>query len=211
MTVHAWLLFLATALVSTLMPGPSSALCLAHGAAHGPRRAFYTALGVNVAVLCLMALSAVGVGAILSASSATFQVLKTVGALFLGGVGIAMWRSSGAADATVQDDAPAVEAHRATRGRLFLMGLFTGAANPKALLFFFALFPQFIRPEAPRLGQFALLAVTWMVCEMGALLAYAVGGQRLSGWLRQRRAVPWLHRVCALLLIAVAIWLGLVS
>jgi threonine/homoserine/homoserine lactone efflux protein len=60
-----------------------------------------------------------------------------------------------------------------------------GASNPKALLFFGALFPQFIDPSAPQLPQFFVLGATFVVFELGWLSIYAMTAARARNWLQQ--------------------------
>jgi uncharacterized membrane protein YdjX (TVP38/TMEM64 family) len=69
MSLQHWLLYLSVVLAVILTPGPSAALCLTHGARHGVWRATATVLGGMVASLTLMTLSALGLGAAITAST----------------------------------------------------------------------------------------------------------------------------------------------
>jgi threonine/homoserine/homoserine lactone efflux protein len=134
----------------------------------------------------VMALSAMGLGALLAASETAFTTAKVLGAGYLIWLGIRTFRS----DTVLADTAP-------PSGRSFyLQGLLVGASNPKAVLFFAAFFPQFLNPAAPMLPQFALLALTFVACEFIVLTLCALGVARLLPLLRAGSAARWINRVC---------------
>src|SRR3954468_15683104 len=134
MTLSTWLLYLLAVSLLIVTPGPTMLMCVTNAVNHGPVRALASVAGALVASVGVMALSALGLGAVLAASEAAFTVLKVIGAAYLIWLGIRTFRST----AALQESA--VPAHRS----LFVQGLLVGASNPKALLFFSAFFPQFI-------------------------------------------------------------------
>jgi homoserine/homoserine lactone efflux protein len=187
MTLSTYLLYLAAVSLLIVTPGPTMLMCVTNAVNHGPARALASAAGALAASVCIMALSALGLGALLAASEAAFTVLKVAGALYLMWLGIRTFRSGTAL-------APARPAG-ASRS-LLVQGLLVGASNPKALLFFSAFFPQFIDPAAPVLPQFVLLAATFVAGDFLMLVAAAFGVGRIAPWLRQARVVRWINRVC---------------
>ncbi len=78
-----WLAYVGVITVLISSPGPSAMLCIAHGVKYGKSSALATVFGGTFASLTLMVLSAVGLGAILAASSEVFLLLKIFGALYL--------------------------------------------------------------------------------------------------------------------------------
>ncbi|AMO21573.1 LysE family translocator [Ramlibacter solisilvae] len=187
MTLSTYLLYLAAVVVLVITPGPTMLMCVANAINHGPARAMASAAGALTASLGVMALSALGLGALLAASAAAFTVLKLAGAAYLIWLGIRMMRGS----------APPLSDAAATAGRsMFVQGLLVGASNPKAVLFFAAFFPQFIDPAQPVLPQFMLLSLTFVVLDGLMLVACALGVGRVAPWLRESRAVRWINRVC---------------
>jgi threonine/homoserine/homoserine lactone efflux protein len=159
MAVHTWLLYLAAALGLSLTPGPNSLLVLTHGALHGHRKTLFTVAGGALGFVALIALSMLGIGALLKASAGALTVLKLLGGVYLIWLGIQLWR------------APAIhlraDASRAdTRGaELFRQGLLTALSNPKALLFYGAFLPQFIDPRRDLLIQFVVMATNFVAIE----------------------------------------------
>jgi homoserine/homoserine lactone efflux protein len=195
MSLHHWLLYVSVVLAVIVTPGPSAALCLTHGASHGVWRATATVLGGMVASLTLMTLSALGLGAAITASTTLFLVIKFAGAAYLIWLGLAMWRAPApAADATsIASTGPATSHARWTR--LWRQGFLVGIGNPKDLLFFGALFPQFLDPAKPMAAQFALLAATWLAVDGLSMTGYAALGTRIGPALRRSGAGRLFNRL----------------
>ena len=178
MTFATWLLYVAAVLVLTVTPGPSVLMCVSTSANLGAPKALIASLGSTTAIVSIMALSALGLGTALAASETLFTVLKWLGAAYLAYLGINSLLSS----ATEIAVSGSVES--STNGRLFAQGFLVGASNPKALLFFGALFPQFIVPSAPQVSQFFVLGVT----------IYALSASKAKRWLQQPRRAKLFNR-----------------
>lgn len=149
MTLSAWLMYLTVVLLSTLTPGPAVLLAISNAIAQGPRAAAFSSLGNVVGLMLLSTAAMAGVGAILQSSTLVFAVLKTMGAIYLIYLGIRRWRSCVGAIARQDSDlAPR------TPAKLFAQGALLAVTNPKAILFFAALFPQFIATDRPLMVQF---------------------------------------------------------
>jgi homoserine/homoserine lactone efflux protein len=170
--------FALTELVLSLTPGPAVLLVISQSVTAGFRASARGALGIISGNAIYFGLSALGVGALLVASEPLFQLIRILGALYLVWIGIRL---------IMGDHAP-VEAQAKPSARtrsFFVQGLWTQLLNPKALLFFTALLPQFIVPEQ---GAFAVqlftLAVVSVTVELPVLLVYGWvadrGRQRLS-------------------------------
>jgi homoserine/homoserine lactone efflux protein len=159
MALHTWLIYLLAATGLSLTPGPNSLLVLTHGALHGHRKTLFTVAGGAIGFVALIALSMLGIGAVLKASASALTMLKLLGGAYLVWLGIELWR------------APAIHVRAAaaktdTRGAaLFRQGLLAAVTNPKALLFYGAFLPQFIDPGRDLLIQFVIMAATFAVVE----------------------------------------------
>jgi threonine/homoserine/homoserine lactone efflux protein len=81
MALHTWLLYLVAAFGLSLTPGPNSLLVLTHGALHGHRKTLFTVAGGAIGFVVLIALSMVGIGALLKASAHALTLLKLIGGL----------------------------------------------------------------------------------------------------------------------------------
>jgi homoserine/homoserine lactone efflux protein len=160
MALHTWLIYLVAAIGLSLTPGPNSLLVLTHGALHGHRKTLFTVAGGAIGFTVLIALSMLGIGALLKTSGNALTVLKLLGGAYLVWLGIELWRAPAIhlrADAAGAD----------TRGaELFRQGLFAAVTNPKALLFYGAFLPQFIDPGRDLLLQFVIMAATFAAIEI---------------------------------------------
>jgi homoserine/homoserine lactone efflux protein len=172
MSVESWLAFTTMELVLCLTPGPAVLLVLSHATAFGARASLGSTLGILSGNSVYFCLSAAGLGAALLASAGLFEAIRWAGAGYLVLLGIRMLRRGATS--------PVHDRRAARRGRLslFAQGFLLQIANPKALVFFTALLPQFVAPSRDLVWQVAVLAVTSVLIELGVLVAYAVAAER---------------------------------
>ena len=145
-----------------------------------------------------MVLSALGLGAALAASELLFNVLKWLGAAYLAYLGVVSLLSK------TSEIAVSGEVKPANTRRLFAQGFLVGASNPKALLFFGALFPQFIVPSEPQLPQFVVLGVTFVFFELLWLGIYALTAAKAKQWLQKPRRARLFNRATGIVFLLAA-------
>jgi len=203
MALHTWLLYLVAAFGLSLTPGPNSLLVLTHGALHGHRKTLFTVAGGAIGFVVLIALSMVGIGALLKASAHALTVLKLIGGLYLVWLGIQLWRAP-----AIQLRADAAQDN--TRGtELFRQGLLTAVSNPKALLFYGAFMPQFIDPNRDLLLQFVIMATNFVVIEFLVEYLLALLAHRIRPALE--RVGKKFNRVCGGMFVAMGIALPMTN
>jgi threonine/homoserine/homoserine lactone efflux protein len=207
MSAHTWWLFVTVAFLVSATPGPNMLLIMSTSARSGFRAAVASMAGCLSAMLSMMTLSAAGLGALLQAFPSVFDALRWIGAAYLLYLGIRTWRSPVGANAArgtasvdgAQGEGRAQAPQAALRAQAsmepFRRGLLVAFSNPKAILFAAAFLPQFIRPELPKLPQFAILLLTFLVVEIGWYLIYAASGQRLANYLRRTVVMKAFNRV----------------
>jgi homoserine/homoserine lactone efflux protein len=192
MTFETWLLFLIMETALSLSPGPAVFYVVSQGIRAFPR-AVPATLGILSANACYFALSATSLGALIAASARFFTIAKWTGAAYLIYLGIKSLRSAAAShsialtgtSSPADRDAlgggpPGVDTRGNDRRQIYLGALSLQLSNPKALLFFLALLPQFIDTQRAVAPQMLILAATSMLPECCILLAY--------GWLAHRAA-----------------------
>ena len=179
MSVELWLYYALAVLLLTASPGPSSLLCMSKGVTAGWKNAAVTALGSLTAITFILTLSFTGLGVVIASSELVFNIIKWCGAAYLVYLGIRALTSK-------QQDYQALQ-HSDTSvrslGQHYLSGFLVGASNPKAIVFFTALFPQFINPAADMWSQYLVFASTFVVMELSLLLTYAYLGAKSSKWI----------------------------
>ncbi|MDL4863834.1 LysE family transporter, partial [Halomonas elongata] len=195
MDIWLWLTYVGVIAALISFPGPVALLCATHGVRFGRQNAFATVMGGTLASLVMMALSAVGLGAILAASEAAFLLIKLVGGAYLVFLGLQAWLRSPEVAAVTPPQAPQEARSRLLAGQLFRRGFTVGISNPKDLLFFAALFPNFITVGEPQLIQFMTLALTWLVVDIAMMSGYAAVGSRVGRWLGSSRRMRLFNRV----------------
>ena len=138
---HHLVAFLLTVYVLILIPGPSVLFVVSRGVALGRRAAVATALGNESGFLLQLVLVSIGVGSLVARSDAVFTTLKLLGAGYLVFLGIRNIRDRKQL-ATLF--APAVAAEPKPLRRIYREGFFVGATNPKGIIIFTAVLPQFV-------------------------------------------------------------------
>jgi homoserine/homoserine lactone efflux protein len=200
MSGEIWLLFAVTETVLCFTPGPAVLLVLAQGLARGTASSIWANLGILAGNTLYFVLSATSLGALLVASYELFALIRWGGAAYLIWLGVTTFfgRSSmlsvAPADVTVR-----------SRGQIFVNGFVLQAANPKALVFFTALLPQFIDPRGGVVAQVAILAVTSVVIEFLVLLAYGALAGRLTSWAARPRFRTLANRVAGSMLVTAGV------
>lgn len=205
MSLDTFLLYLAAILLIAISPGPMAMLSMSHGMHFGKRRALSTALGSVLAALCLMLASAAGLGALLAATEYGFVLLKWCGAAYLLYLGIRLLLTK------PQPSEFKLESPKGTgRGRdLFRQAFLVGISNPKDLLFFAALFPQFIDVSAPQGPQLAILAGSWAIVDFSFVMIYASLASLLAPKLSASNRLHWFDRTSGGVFVSLAALLAI--
>lgn len=202
-SLETWLLFVATEGALSLTPGPAVLLVVSHALRYGSGASLRSALGILTANTLYFALSATGLAALLLASEPLFELLRWAGVVYLLYLGIRLL--TGRARIMTPADRP--EAVPPSR-RLFVDGFLLQLANPKALLFFAALLPQFLDTTLPLAPQILVLGATSVLLEFGILAAYGAATDRASSLLRDSRYATATDRLAGILLVGAAVGLG---
>ncbi len=180
MTLEAWALFCLTETFLCLNPGPAALLVVSLGLTRGQRAGVLATSGVTAANAVYFALSGAGLAAVHSLSAEAFLAVKWAGALYLIWIGARMVLRSFA-----RRDEPSVAHVPMSKRRSFWQGFVAQGANPNLLVYFTAILPQFIDPQARLASQVAVLAASSFVIEFGVLSGYAALAARAG-----RNAAP---------------------
>jgi len=193
MTWSNWLVFAGISIFMAFTPGPAVLLAVSNSVSVGPGRAMLGSLGNALGLFLVSAVAMAGLGVVLSTSAAAFLTLKLAGAGYLVYLGIKQWRSgaNGFADA---DQAQQPGGMRGSL-KLFLNGVTVAVTNPKAILFFTALFPQFLVADVPATEQFLVLTATFAGCTVLSHVFYVLLARGLKRSFADARRVRLFNRV----------------
>lgn len=193
MSPESLLLYISTVAVASIIPGPSMLLALSHGIRYGARKTILSAAGNVTASLLQAGISLAGLSIILSGSELLFRGVKYAGALYLIWLGIRSFMNRSSQNAQKEDES-------GIKGnRLFTQAFIVAFCNPKAILFFTALFPQVIsRDAATPLGYLFLMSLLALIAFF-CFMMYAVFGGRLTRFLKAEKRQRIFNRTIGIL------------
>ena len=205
--LHTLFAFFGVAVLLALSPGPDNLFVLMQSIQRGWRMGIAVVVGLCLGIVVHTSAVALGLAAVFAASSVAFSVLKWCGAAYLVYLAWGAWRAPAM---LVASDAGA-PTHPPPWPRLMARGVVMNLTNPKVVLFFLALLPQFVQPgQGPVAGQivwFGALFILAATLVFGAVVLAA--GALRAGLLRSARAQRWLHRAAAGVFVALAVRLAL--
>ena len=178
---HTLLAFALTCWVFVLIPGPSVLFVISRGVALGRRAALLTVLGNASGVMVHVLAVAAGVGAVVERSLVAYTVLRLAGAAYIVWLGIQALRHRRALSTVL--DATTVRPRR----QIFREGFVVGITNPKSIVFFSAVLPQFVDPGgAPVTLQLVLLGAVSVAIAVVSDSMYALVAGTARSWLSGR-------------------------
>ncbi|HKM36742.1 MAG TPA: LysE family translocator, partial [Thiopseudomonas sp.] len=181
MNIELYLFFLVTTVMLILVPGPSAITVAKQGAANNSKLTFLSVLGVASADVLFFILSATGIASLVVASHLVFSIIKWLGVAYLLFLGAsAIFSKAGAIKIDVQTT-------NINPMKAFSQGLLIQLSNPKALLYFSALLPQFVDPNEPLIFQIFLMGLT---CFLADVLVYSMFG-RMGAQLAKKQMKAW--------------------
>ncbi len=200
MPIETWLAFAAACAVLLVLPGPTILTVISYSLSHGPRANAALVAAVALGDSTALALSLLGLGALLATSAFWFTLVKWAGGLYLLYLGLRLL-AAGAARPALHAAAPP-----ASRARLFANTYLVTALNPKGIVFFVAFLPQFIDPRADVARQLWILAVTFVVLATLNAALYALFAASARRLLAAPRAQRGFNLAGGTLLTAAGVW-----
>lgn len=199
-TWTVWLSLLLACVVISLTPGAGAINTMSNALTQGWRRSLWGVLGQQAALVVHVVIVAAGVGLIVSRSPLLFEIIRYVGAAYLVYLGVRMIFARPEADT-----AAAASRSREHAWSMFRRGFWVNLLNPKAIVFFLAFVPQFIRLDQDPLPQYLILIGTVMVVDVLVMwFFFAAAAKPFRRFTRDARGQRILNRVFGALFIAVA-------
>jgi homoserine/homoserine lactone efflux protein len=192
MSFNFLLLYLMTVFIASILPGPSMLLALTHGMNYGAKRTIASAMGNVTVTLIQASISIAGLGTILIASETIFHIIKWAGAVYLVYIGISIFLSPKTA---MSPSGYTNSTNWLSLKKMYLQAVFVTAGNPKAIVFFTAVFPQFIDSNAGYLNQSCMLLGTCAFVAFGCFMIYAIGGQKIVSLFSKATVGKYVNRI----------------
>ena len=200
---EVWLLFVITEVVLSLTPGPAVLYVLSQAIRRGPGKSVWASWGILSANAAYFVLSATSLGAVIVASYKLFFLIKWLGAAYLVYLGIGSFLGKSSVMSLPEAGADSRSGVRILRDGFFLQG-----ANPKALLFFTAILPQFIDTRHNIAFQILVLGISSIVVEFAILFTYGQLAGRVLATARSPRFEKVTNRIAGSLLIGAGVGLA---
>jgi len=201
LTLSSFLYFLLFCATMTFSPGPMTLLLLSLGLKDGLRSSIPAQIGASVSYLISILIFAVGFSELIKGNLAITQTIQFVGVAYILYLAYKQWTGNGVSIAR----AGGVEGPRS----LFGKGLLTGFSNPKTIIMFSAVFPQFAGAgEQSSAADIAILGLTFLLLQFASGCLYCYFGQRIKHVLENPQRRVLLQRATAVLLLGVALMLA---
>ncbi|WP_423032325.1 LysE family translocator [Undibacterium sp. Tian12W] len=205
MNLESWALFTATEAALSLSPGPAVMMVVAYGIARGWRTSLFVTLGILTGNAIYFAISATGIGSLILASPKVFMAIKYLGAAYLVYLGLSAIFGKPSPLTISKLDGVALSGRK-----IFSSALMLQLMNPKTLLMFVAILPQFIDPREPVGVQMLILAACSIIPEFFILLGYGMLASKASHWATQERYAVITERIAGTLVTGAGIMVALV-
>jgi threonine/homoserine/homoserine lactone efflux protein len=190
--IHDIWLFVISGLLLNITPGPDTAYIVGRSIQLGWRGGVVAVLGIEAGCTLHVFAAAIGLSALLAASSMAFMLVKWAGAAYLCFIGVKMLLARAPMPATTA----ANESGAISMRQVFVQGALSNALNPKVALFFLAFLPQFVAADSPhKAAAFALLGLIFMFNGTLWCLGVALFTARAAGRIRKSgRILAWINR-----------------
>jgi len=189
MLLETWLAYILVTTTFLFIPGPTIILVISYSLLRGKKAIIFLVLGVGLGDITAMCLSFLGVGMLLKTVTTSFYLIKWMGATYLVGLGIKMWR--GASESIYLEKKTMIPAWQ----EIFSSAYITTALNPKSIVFFLAFIPQFIEPNSPFVTQAIILGGTFFIIAIISVLGYAALTVYAGKQLHLTKIHHWTHRI----------------
>jgi threonine/homoserine/homoserine lactone efflux protein len=184
----AYAVFLATAIVLLLIPGPAVLYVVTRSIEMGRSGGLASVAGITTGTVVFVALATAGLSSLVLASTAAFDVVKYVGAAYLFLLGVRRLLGRGL-------EQPGEEPAPRTRRRAYAQGVVVNLTNPKTIVFIFAFLPQFVDPNSPHPGlQVLALGLSFALLGFLSDSMWAVAAGTVADRLRGSTAIAWVQR-----------------
>lgn len=199
-----WLALLGAGTLISFVPGAGAVNTMSNALTVGFRRSIWGILGQQAALLVHIGIAAAGVGILVANSPLAFNLIRYTGAAYLVYLGVRKFLQ--------RPERSEVRALQGTEGAFSMVrrGVWVNLLNPKAIVFFLALIPQFIRPEQPLLAQYGVLAATVISIDVLVMWFFYAGTARsFRRFTRDDRGQLVLNRTFGSLFVGVGALLAL--
>lgn len=202
--------YILVAFTLAITPGSDTLFVIATSMRHKTRGGIIAALGISAGSLTHACAAALGVSAIIAASPLLFDLLRYGGALYLAYMGWQALKACWDGTASRESENPIAAVSGISDYQLLKRGFLNNMLNPKIILFYLALLPQFVNPALGHIGvQILLLGAIFIIIGLAFLLLIGYAAGRAADWLAQTALQRWLDGIAGIVFCGLAIRIAL--
>ena len=206
MQLSLWLALAGAGVLISFTPGAGAINTMSNSLTAGFKRSIWGILGQQAALILHVIVVALGVGVLVAGSPVAFNAIRYAGAAYLVYLGIRQFLRKPDLD---QEKVAALRNEPAWS--MFRRGLWVNLLNPKAIVFFLAFMPQFIRPASPLLPQYAVLAATVVLIDVLVMwFFFAAAAKSFQRFTHNAHGQTLLNRIFGVLFVAVGVLLAFI-
>lgn len=203
MPLDLLLAFLSVTFILSASPGPAMLSCMTDAANYGIKKTFLNMLGISAGNILLIFLSALGVAFFLQKFPQALVWIQYLGGAYLVFLGVQLILRN-AVDLSDADQTP-------HSSHLFLKGFLISVTNPKGIIYFSALFPQFIQPSQNLIMQYTFLSILVLLIDLIWMYIYAIAGKKIMQWIKSPLHQKRFNQVTGGLLVLAGLALGFMN
>ena len=203
MSLH-YLYFIIFCTAIVFSPGPMTMLLMGIGIEHGFKKTIPAQLGASSAYGISLLIFAVGLTALLQQYTFILKIIQYVGVCYVLYLAYKQWQKSTMLTAIIINKSDSTT----KSSKLYWSGLITGISNPKAIVMFSTVIPQFIAKNSNKTVSLIILSVTFLVLQFLSGVTYSYFGQGIKSFLQYKTNQKILYRGMAILLVLVAIMIA---
>ena len=188
MELSVWITYFIATIILSVSPGPGVFSSISSGLHHGFRLGLWNGVGMQAANMLMVIFVSLGLGALLLASETLFTLVKWAGVAYLIYLGIVTWRAPARGFEEDRDD------RETTAGGVFMRGFWVNATNPKGIIFFAAILPQFIDVARPQLVQYAIFSTTTFAVDLVVMMGYTAVAAKVLRVMSDPAKLRWVNR-----------------
>lgn len=186
MELNFLIMFSSAVFSASIVPGPTTLLALNHGTKYGAKNVIISALGNLTGTWIQAILSLTGIGMVLVQSKMMFNIIKFLGVLYLIYIGISTFFQK--TDFMIKDNKESRNLNMSSK-KLFGEAFFVTLGNPNAIIFFIALFPQFIEIGKSSLIKIAISFLILSIIAFSCMMIYGLFGEKIKIIFNSKRKV----------------------
>jgi len=191
MSIEFCLVYISVVFIASILPGPSMLLALTHGIEYGYKKSMYTALGNTMASVIQAIVAISGLSILFSTSGLVFEIIRYAGAAYLIYLGIMLFKTRSQNVLNVNS----IKEKSSSGFKMFGQAFFIAIGNPKAIIFFTALFPQFLASQTATEFQYLFMILSLGFIAFACMMIYSLAGHKANGFFKTSLLGKYLNQI----------------